>query len=71
MEYVYAAMPLFGTLDEHLVDPFHSLDNLKNQFASVAFCKNSEVCNVWNGSVIALPIVISINGFPHHWRLIV
>ena len=26
------------------MDPFHSLDNLKSQFAAVAICRNSEVC---------------------------
>ena len=34
------------------MDPFHRLDILKNQFASVAFCRNSGVYNVQNGAVI-------------------
>ena len=50
----------------HPVDPFHSLDNLKNQLASITFCRNSEVYNVWNRAVIEVPIVVSINGFPRH-----
>ena len=33
------------------MDPFHSLDILKNHFASVAFCRNSGVYNVQNGAV--------------------
>ena len=36
----------------HPVDPFHSLDNLKNHFASVAFCRTSGVYNVQNGVVL-------------------
>ena len=46
------------------MDPFHSLDILKNQFASIAFCRNSAVYNVRNGAVIELPVVVSIKGFP-------
>ena len=42
------------------MDPFHSLDNLKNQLASIAFCMNSGVYNVRNGAVIELPVVVSI-----------
>ena len=34
------------------MDLFHSLDNLKSQLASVAFCMNTGVYNVRNGSVI-------------------
>ena len=34
------------------MDPFHSLDNLKNHFALIAFCRNSAVYNVRNGAVI-------------------
>ena len=30
------------------MDPFHSLDILKNHFASVVFCRNSGVYNVQN-----------------------
>ena len=48
------------------MDPFHSLDNLNNQFASIAFCRNSEVHNVRNGAVIELPFVVSIKGVPRH-----
>ena len=33
------------------MDPFHSLDNLKNKLASVAFCRNTEVCNVQHRAV--------------------
>ena len=35
------------------MDPFHSLDNLKNQFASIAFCRNSEVYTVRNRAVMS------------------
>ena len=56
------------------MDPFQSImwihstvwKTWKNQFASVAFGGNSEVCNIPNGTVIELPVVVSINGFPHH-----
>ena len=48
------------------MDPFHSLDNLKNEFASIAFCRNSEVYNVRNGAVIHFPVVVLIKGFPRH-----
>ena len=34
------------------IHPFHSLDNSNNQFASLAFCRNSAVYNVRNGAVI-------------------
>ena len=34
------------------MDPFHSLDILKNHFSSVAFCRNSGIYNVQNGAVI-------------------
>ena len=40
------------------MDPFHSLDILKNHFASVAFCRNSGVYNVQNGAVIELSFVV-------------
>ena len=55
------------------MDPFPSLDNLKNQFTSIAFCRNSKVYNVRNGAVIELPIIVSINGFSviNMWRSIV
>ena len=42
------------------MDPFHSLDILKNHFASVAFCRNSGVYNVQNGAVIELSFVVSV-----------
>ena len=45
------------------MNPFNSLDNLKNQFTSVTFCRNTGVYNVRNGVVIELPVDISINGF--------
>ena len=44
------------------LDPFHSLDILKNHFASIVFCGNSAVYKVRNGAVI----VVSIKGFPCH-----
>ena len=37
------------TDEVHPVDPFHSLDILKNHFASVTFCRNSGVDNIQNG----------------------
>ena len=40
------------------MDPFHSLVILKNHFASVAFCRNSEVYNVQNGAVMELSFVV-------------
>ena len=54
------------TGEVHPVDPFHSLDILKNHFASVAFCRNSGVYNVQNGAVIGLSFVVSVKGFPRH-----
>ena len=42
------------------MDPFHSVDNLNNKFASIAFCMNSEVYNVRNGAVIELPVLVSV-----------
>ena len=47
----------------HPVDPFHSLYNSKNHFASIAFCRNSAVYNVLNGAVIELSFVVSIIWF--------
>ena len=44
------------------MDPFHSLDILKDHFASVAFCRNSGVYNVQNGAVIELSFVVSVKG---------
>ena len=43
------------------MDLFHSLDNMKSQLASVAFCRNTGVYNVQNGAVVEFPVVISIN----------
>ena len=48
------------------MDLFHSLDNLKNHFASIAFCRDSAVYNVRNGAVIELSFVVLIKGFPRH-----
>ena len=42
------------------MDPFHSLDILKNHFASVAFCRNSGVYNIQNGAVIELSFVVVV-----------
>ena len=58
--------PCNRTGEVHPVDPFHSLDNLKNHFASVAFCRNSGVYSVQNGAVIELSFVVSVKGFPGH-----
>ena len=51
--------PCNRTGEVYPVDPFHSLYNLKNHFASVAFCMNSGVYNVRNGAVIELSFVVS------------
>ena len=48
------------------MDQFHSVDNLKSQFASVAVCVNSEACNVRNAAVIELHVVVLIRGFPRY-----
>ena len=48
------------TGEVHPVDPFHSLDILKNNFASVDFCRNSGVYNVQNGAVIELSFVVVV-----------
>ena len=58
--------PCNRTSDVHPVDPLHSLDNLKNQFASIAFCRNTAAYNVRNGAVIELLVVVSIKGFRRH-----
>ena len=58
--------PRNRTGEVHPVDPFHSLDNLKNPFASIAFCTNSAGHNVRNGAVKELSFVVSIKGFPRH-----
>ena len=49
------------------MDLFHILHNLKIQLGSVAFCRNTRVCNIQNRDVIELPIDVLINGFPRHW----
>ena len=54
--------PCNRTGEEHPVDPFHSLDNMKNHFATIAFCRNSVVYKVRNGAVIELSFVVSIRG---------
>ena len=59
--------PCNRTGELHRVDPFHSLGNLKNHFASIAFCRNSAVYNVRNGAVTELSFVVSIKGFSGHW----
>ena len=51
--------PCNRTGEVHHVDPFHSLDNLKNHFASIAFCRNSAVYNVRNGAVMELSTLLS------------
>ena len=48
------------------MDPFHSLDNLKREFASVAFCRNSGAFIVRNETVIEFPVVFSIGRFPRY-----
>ena len=58
--------PCNRTGEVHPVDPFHSLDNLMNHFASIAFCRNSAVYNVRNGAVVELSFVVSIKEFPRH-----
>ena len=58
--------PCNRTSEVHPVDPFHSLDNLKNHFALIAFCRNSVVYNVRNGAVIELSFVVSVKGFHRH-----
>ena len=56
--------PCNRTGEVHPMDPFHSLDNLKNHFASIVFCRNSVVYNVRKGAVIELSVVVSVKGFP-------
>ena len=53
----YWGEPCNQTDEVHPVDPFHSMENLKNHFASIAFCRNSAVYDVRNGAVIELPFV--------------
>ena len=62
----HSGEPCNLTGEVHPRDPFHSLDNLKDQLASIAFYRNSEVFNLRNGTVIELPVVVSITGFPRH-----
>ena len=40
-----------------IADPFHSLDNLKNESASVSFCRSSRACSDRSGAVTESPIV--------------
>ena len=42
------------------MDPFHNLDH--NQSASLVLCRSLEACNVQNGAVIDLPVVVLIGG---------
>ena len=58
--------PCNRTGEVHPVDPFHSLDKLKNHFVSIAFCRYLAVDNVRNGALIELSVVDSIKGFPRH-----
>ena len=58
--------PCNRTGEVHPVDPFHSLDNLKNHFASVAFYRNSAVYNDRNRVMIELSFVVSIKRLPRH-----
>ena len=39
------------------MDQLHSLDNLKNHFASITFCRYSAVYNVRYGAVIEVSVV--------------
>ena len=41
----HSGEPCNRTGEVHPVDPFHSLDNFKNHFASIVFCRNSAVYN--------------------------
>ena len=50
----------------HPVDSFHILDNLKNEFASITFCRNLEACKDRNVAVIELSVVVSIGEVPRH-----
>ena len=58
--------PCNRTGEVNPVDPFHSLDNLKNHFASIAFCMNTGVYKGRNGAVIVLSFVVSIKRFTRH-----
>ena len=44
--------PCNRTGEVHPVDLFHILNNLKNQFASIAFCRNSAVYNYATQSTV-------------------
>ena len=51
---------------EYLADPFHSMDNLRNQSASVASFRSSIVYSVRNGDVTEWPVVVLTYRFPRH-----
>ena len=47
------------TSEEHPADPFHILNNLKNQSASVSLCISARACSGQSGAVIAWHVVVS------------
>ena len=55
------------TGEEHPTDPFHSLDNLKSQSASVSFYRSSKAYSGRSGAVTEWPVVVSSDIFPRHW----
>ena len=48
------------------MDPFHSLDNLKSQSASVSFYMSSGAYSGRSGAVTEWPVVVSSDQFPRH-----
>ena len=48
------------------MDPFHSLDNLKTQSASVSFSRSSRAYSGRSGDVTEWPVVASSDMFPRH-----
>ena len=48
------------------MDPFHSLDNLKSQSASVSFYRSSKAYSGRSGAVTEWPVVTSSDRFPRH-----
>ena len=54
------------TGEEHPVDPFHSLDNLKTQSALVPFNWSSKAYIGRRGAVIEWPVVVSSDRFSRH-----
>ena len=44
-------------VEEHPADPFHSLDNLKSQSASVSFYRSSRAYSGRSGAVTEWPVV--------------